>query len=73
MNILSKWLARRKRRAEEALFNQGFDWAAGQLLRDPIEGEQTIEAHTDSAQTFGTFNKFDAGALSALMHWHERF
>lgn len=67
------WRAGRKEVFDQAAYDRGFDWGAGRLLRDPIQGSRDIEQQTEAARDFGSFNTFDKGALAALGSWQRQY
>ena len=64
---LSNWKEKRrlKRRRE------GWDFAAGMLLEDPIDSKEKLSNHIADAHAFGTWDEFDEGVVAALRE-HER-
>lgn len=61
--MLRSWLAKRKARKLQALFDRGFDYAAGQLLRG--EDYHRLEQEADAIDR----NSFDHGVEAALSCW----
>jgi hypothetical protein len=64
--LLAAWRNERnlKRRKD------GWDWAAGALLRGtPVE---LVLQHTEKARAFGVFDEFDRGAVQACEVWEKR-
>lgn len=64
MWLVSDWLEGRRRARRAAAFRDGFDWAAGCLLRGE-ETPETIEAYTFGGASFGERPWFDRGADEA--------
>lgn len=69
--MLKRWLASRRERRSQERFDRGFDWAAGQLLRETMQPHH-IYAEVDTANQFDDHNSFDDGALAAADLWRER-
>lgn len=64
-----KWWKARKARAQQQLFDRGFDYAAGELLRG--KQPQELEDHVDGAHMFEDANEFDDGIVAALVAWRQ--
>lgn len=68
MKILDNYLSKRKLKREKELYNKGFDYAAGELLRQaPTEDViQELQSHVDCAVHFDDYDEFDHGIDDAI-------
>lgn len=65
--MFKNWFDKHKRQRRQIRHRQGFDYAAGELLRNPTpQTIATLENHIDSARTFGEHDEFDIGIQDAL-------
>ena len=67
MNILNL-ISEQKRKRENRKLRDGYDFAAGALLR----GESTVESLEAQASTPWDKNDFDLGILVAIKDWEKR-
>jgi len=67
--MIKKWLERRRR----ARFRNGYDYAAGVLLRENVEGMKKLLRCTDTAHTFNSFDDFDEGIKQAIDDWRGQY
>tara|TARA_Y100001973_G_scaffold106643_1_gene186074 strand:- start:14026 stop:14301 length:276 start_codon:yes stop_codon:yes gene_type:complete len=71
--MFKRWFNRHKQQQKQIRFRQGYDYAAGELLRFPtLQTAKKLENHIDSARTFGEHDEFDEGIQQALQDWGER-
>lgn len=67
-SFITEWLDARRRERVQALYQRGYDWAAGQLLLGV--GIDRIEDQIDSMGLFADeHDAFDAGTIAACRDW----
>lgn len=66
-NGIRIWWRRRQAHKAEVRWQNGYDYAAGALLRGTAPHE--VAAYTESARDFDTYDEFDAGVDEALRDW----
>ena len=59
-----EWLSRREQTRLDEQYSAGYNWAAGELLRDRLTPIM-VEMYYDSARGMGHNNAFDSGAEDA--------
>lgn len=65
--MFKSWFDKHRKQRRQIRYRQGFDYAAGKLLRNPTSQTTVeLENHIDSARTFGEFDEFDEGINDAL-------
>lgn len=66
--MIFKWLAGRREMKDAESFNNGFDWAAGELLRGK---DKEVLRHFvfDKAELSGGHHPFDMGCYAAIDKW----
>lgn len=62
--LITNWLAAKKAKDDKELYERGYDWAAGNLLRGITLEE--VESHIESSMNFNDYNSFDRGAEHAI-------
>ena len=75
---MRKYLEDRKRKRQERRRQDGYDYAAGVLLRSdvvPGHGDETaaeyLREQVDCARTFGRYDEFEEGIESAVARWEK--
>jgi hypothetical protein len=65
-----KWLENRRVKAKEVAYQRGYAYAAALVLKNP-KSLESVEAHVDTARTFGDHSDFDRGAEDAIRDFEE--
>ncbi len=70
--MFKSWFDRHKRQRRQIRHRQGFDYAAGELLRNPTpQTVDMLENHISSAKHFDEHDEFDEGIEEALNKFAE--
>jgi len=65
-----KWFDKHKANRRQLRHKQGFDYAAGELLRNPTQQTlDQLQLHVDSAHHFHEFDEFDEGIVDAMKQY----
>lgn len=72
VKAIRAWLKARQQTAAKKRFNEGFNFAAGLLLRNSASTPQTV---ADAVSGCGFFDpdEFDEGMAAALDEWRKQF
>jgi hypothetical protein len=71
IELFIQWLDRKRAERSQRRFRDGFDYAAGALLRGSmIVGDGTIQELENSVAAFD-HNEFDDGAALAMRQWRK--
>lgn len=69
--MFRKFFERRRFARDSARFVQGYNFAAGELLRGSSNAGQ-IRVCVAESRAFGEFDTFDEGAMTAVLDWERK-
>ena len=66
MNTFSQLMRKRKKKRAKNIFNKGYDYGAGIILRNDLDELLNLRAHISASLEFNTLNSFDDGIQQAF-------